>query len=151
MFRHDMSEFWGALPDPDGTFHTARLTTALENPDDWAAYLLTRDNRPVGLALVRGLTGPVRVLNAFFVVRALRRGGVGLRAVRDLVARHPGPWEVAFQDDNVTAVRFWRRVAQQLAGDAWTEEHRPVPGRPEAAPDTWISFASPATDTHNDG
>jgi hypothetical protein len=39
----------------------------------------------------------------------------GLRAVHKIVTRHPGSWEVAFQDDNVAAVRFWRRVATEIA------------------------------------
>jgi hypothetical protein len=56
------------------------------------------------------------------------------------VAAYPGPWQVAFQDANVTAAHFWRRVARQIAGTAWTEERRPVPGRPDLPPDVWISF-----------
>ncbi|MDL2079747.1 GNAT family N-acetyltransferase [Streptomyces sp. GXMU-J15] len=143
LFRHDMSEFSGALPNPDGTYRRERLQAALSQ-DDWAPYLLTSGRSPVGLACVRGLTGPVRVLSSFFVVRAARRSGLGLRAVREVVAAHPGPWEIAFQDSNAGAVAFWRRVATELVGDAWTEEHRPVPGRPDLPPDTWISFDAPA-------
>ncbi|MGF1424981.1 GNAT family N-acetyltransferase [Kitasatospora sp. LaBMicrA B282] len=140
LFRHDLSEFGGTLPNPDGSFRSERLGLALTDPD-WAAYLLHRADRPVGLAFVRSLTGPTRVLNSFFVVRGARRQGLGLRAVQEVVARHPGPWEVAFQDTNPAAVRFWRRAATRIAGDAWHEEHRAVPGRPELAPDCWISFA----------
>ncbi|MEV4876404.1 GNAT family N-acetyltransferase [Streptomyces cyaneofuscatus] len=147
MFRHDMSEFSSVTPGPDGTFRTDRLDAAFADADR-VPYLLTADGRPVGLAFVRGLDGPVRVLNSFFVVRGARRSGIGLRAVRDVLARHPGPWEVAFQDDNAPAVRFWRRVAREVAGDAWTEELRPVPGRPELPPDAWIAFHVPAPGTH---
>ncbi len=139
MFRHDISEFGGQLPNPDGTFRSERLQAAFADPD-WAAYLLMSGGRPVGLALVRGLTGRIRVLSAFFVVRAARRTGIGLRAVRQVVGRHPGPWEVAFQDNNLAAVRFWRRVGTEIAGEEWTEEPRPVPGRPDLPPDIWISF-----------
>jgi predicted acetyltransferase len=80
------------------------------------------------------------VLNSFFVVRAARRSGTGLRAAQDVIRRYPGPWQVAFQDENPGAVAFWRQVATKVAGNAWTEEHRPVPGRPDLPPDTWISF-----------
>ncbi|MGW1408297.1 GNAT family N-acetyltransferase [Streptomyces sp. NPDC002403] len=143
LFRHDLSEYSGELPGPDGTFRSDRLHAALTLAD-WAPYLLTADGSPVGLALVRGLAGPTRVLNSFFVVRGVRRTGIGLCAVREVVAKHPGPWEVAFQQDNATAVAFWRRVATEVAGEAWTEELRPVPGRPDLPPDTWISFTAPA-------
>ncbi|MBV9023008.1 MAG: GNAT family N-acetyltransferase [Streptomycetaceae bacterium] len=143
MFRHDMSEFDGRLPDPDGTFSNDRLQTVFTD-SDWAPYLLTSGERPVGLAFVRGLTGPTHVLNSFFVVRGARRSGIGLLAVQEVVAKHPGPWEVAFQDDNATAAHFWRRVATEIAGDIWAEERRPVPGRPDLPDDVWISFNVPA-------
>ncbi|GAB1821962.1 GNAT family N-acetyltransferase [Herbidospora sp. RD11066] len=139
MFRHDMSEFTGGLPNPDGTYRTERLEAAFTDPG-WAPYLVTGGDRPLGFAFVRSLDGPVRVLNSFFVVRGARRSGIGLYAVTEVVARHPGPWEVAFQDDNHAAVAFWRRAATEVAGDAWTEEKRPVPGRPDLPPDVWISF-----------
>jgi predicted acetyltransferase len=139
MFRHDLSEFSGQLPNPDGTFRSERVEAAFTDPGR-AAYLLLNDGRPAGLALIRGLTSRTRTLNSFFVVRAARRTGIGLRAVSDLVAQYPGPWQVAFQDANVTAVRFWRRVAREISGSAWTEERRAVPGRPDLPPDIWISF-----------
>ncbi len=141
MFRHDLSGLDGQFPAPDGTFRSDRLRAALTNPG-WAAYLLDSADRPVGFALVRGLSEPVRTLNSFFVVRAARRCGFGRQAVLELVGRHPGPWQVAFQDKNLPAVRFWRRVATEIAGDAWVEEHRPVPDRPDLAPDCWISFVA---------
>lgn len=143
MFRHDMSQFHDLLPNPDGTFRSDRLQTAFTDPD-WASYLLMGDVRPVGLAFVRGLTAPTRVLNSFFVVRGARRRGIGLQAVQEVVAEHPGRWEVAFQDANVAAVHFWRRVATEIAGEAWAEERRPVPQRPDLPPDVWISFSVPA-------
>jgi predicted acetyltransferase len=139
MFRHDMSEFGRQLPNPDGTFRSERLQAAF-NDADWAPYLLMSGERPVGFALVRGLAGQTRVLNSFFVVRGARRTGIGLSAVQEVVAKYPGPWEVAFQDDNAAAVRFWRCLATEIAGEAWTEERRPVPGRPSLPPDVWISF-----------
>ncbi|KOV64178.1 GNAT family N-acetyltransferase [Streptomyces sp. MMG1121] len=140
MFHHDLSEFRGALPRPDGTFRDERVAYAFTRPG-WAPYLFLRGERPAGFAFVRGLDGPVRVLNSFFVARGARRSGVGTRAVRDVLRRHPGNWEIAFQDDNPAAARFWPHVARDLAQDAWTRELRPVPDRPELSPDVWISFA----------
>jgi predicted acetyltransferase len=142
MFRHDLSEFRGQLPNPDGTFRDERLRAAFSDPG-WAAYFLMRDDRPAGLALIRGLTSPTRILSSLFVVRGARRAGIGLRAVQELVAAHPGRWEVPFQDDNAAAARFWRRTATEIAGAAWLEERRPVPGRPDLPPDVWISFDTP--------
>ncbi|MGW2490849.1 GNAT family N-acetyltransferase [Streptomyces sp. NPDC001606] len=139
MFRHDLSEYAGVLPAADGGFRSERVDSAFTAPG-WAPYLLLCGERPAGFAFVRALDGPVRVLNSFFVVRGARRRGLGLRAVRAVLARHPGPWEIAYQQENPAAVRFWQRVAEDAAGDAWTRELRPVPDRPELAPDVWMSF-----------
>ncbi|KUN28275.1 acetyltransferase [Streptomyces antibioticus] len=143
LFRHDLSEFRGQLPNPDGTFRRERLEAAFSGDKDWGAYLFSRGAHPVGFAFVRALTQPTRVLNSFFVVRGARRAGVGMRAVREVVARHPGAWTVAFQDDNPRAVRFWRRVGETVDPGAWEEERRPVPGKPGLAPDVWVSFRCP--------
>ncbi|MFK4086323.1 GNAT family N-acetyltransferase [Kribbella sp. NPDC020789] len=140
MFRHDLSEFQGQLPRPDGTYRSEWLESALTGDPEWAGYIFHKGEHPVGYSLMRALQQPVRVLNSFFIVRPIRRGGHGLRTVQKVLAHHPGPCEVAFQDNNTTAVRFWRRVAETMSGDAWTEEHRPIKGRPDAPPDTWISF-----------
>ncbi|MDQ0761138.1 GNAT family N-acetyltransferase [Streptomyces canus] len=143
MFKHDMSEFVGGVPNPDGAFRSERLEAAFSDSVDWAPYLISLSDRPVGFVFVRGLSRPTRVLNSFFVVRGVRRAGVGLWAVREVMARHPGEWEVAFQENNGRAVRFWRRVGEEFAPGAWTEERRPVPERPDLAPDCWISFRYP--------
>ncbi|MEU1475948.1 GNAT family N-acetyltransferase [Streptomyces sp. NPDC005760] len=143
MFQHDMSEFVGGVPNPDGSFRSERLEAAFSDSGDWAPYVIGLGDRPVGFVLVRGLGRATRVLNSFFVVRGVRRAGVGLWAVREVVARCPGAWEVAFQEGNARAVRFWRRVGEEIAPGAWTEERRPVPERPDLAPDCWISFRYP--------
>jgi predicted acetyltransferase len=137
MYRHDLSEFSGTLPNPDGTFRDERLRLALDDPG-WATHLTHVGDRPAGFAFVRGLDGPTRVLNSFFVVRGARGSGVGTRLAKDVLAAHPGPWEIAFQEANPTAARFWRRVAGEVAGDAWHEEKRAVPNRPDLPDDVWI-------------
>ncbi|MFI0901447.1 GNAT family N-acetyltransferase [Streptomyces sp. NPDC020983] len=139
MFGHDMSEFTGELPGADGAFRGERLAAAF-SADGWVPYLFTCAGRPAGFAFVRGVGGAARVVSSCFVVRGARRGGIGLRAVRQVVGRHPGPWEIPFQDANAGACAFWRRVAEDLAPGAWREERRAVPGRPDVPPDVWISF-----------
>ena len=141
LFRHDMSEFTGDLPDAQGRYRSERLDAAFTDPG-WLAYLVTLDGSPAGLAVVRGLDGDQRVLNSYFVVRGARGRGVGVTAAVLVLRRHPGEWSVAFQEENASGVRLWRRVAAEIAGADWTEEHRAVPGRPDLPPDTWISLRS---------
>lgn len=142
LFRHDMSRFNGDLPRADGTFRSERLEAALTE-GSWAAFLATSGESPVGFALVRSLDREPLVLNSFFVVAAVRRTGVGLALAHQVVTSFPGRWEVAFQEANTPAAHFWRRVA--ASHDArWSEERRAVPGRPELAQDSWVSFTAQA-------
>jgi predicted acetyltransferase len=144
LFQHDMSEITGALPDPTGQFRRERLDATFTDPDrcGFLAHLEADGAQPspVGFALVRALDDPARVLTSFFVVRAARRSGVGRELAAHVLASFPGHWEIAFQDANPPAVRFWRAVATDAVGQAWTEAHRAVPARPDLPPDTWISF-----------
>lgn len=145
LFRHDMSEITGALPDPTGQFRRERLDASFTDPG-WrglVAHLDPADGgppSPVGFALMRGVDGPTRVLSSFFVVRGARRAGIGRQLAAQVLVSFPGRWEIAFQDTNQPAVRFWREVATAAVGQRWTEAHRPVPAHPDLPPDTWISF-----------
>jgi predicted acetyltransferase len=140
LYRHDLSEFRGMLPDADGAFHTRTLAPFLDDDADRGTYLFYSDASPVGFALVSGVTSEPRLLSEFFVVRAARRRGLGRAAVDELFTLHPGTWEIPFQEDNVAAARFWRRVASGVAGDTVREERRPVPGKPQLPPDVWITI-----------
>src|SRR5690606_29110690 len=127
LFRHDMSDVTGALPDATGEFRRERLDAAFTEPG-WQGFVAHLEGgagpAAAGFALVRGTDKDTRVLSSFFVVRGARRG------------------ERACQDANRPAVRFWRQVATEAAGEDWTEERRPVPGRPDVPPDTWITLVT---------
>jgi predicted acetyltransferase len=145
LYAHDLSEYRGSMPQADGLFGPGRLPLYLSD-DDRCAYLIVRGSDPAGFALVRGLAGDVRVLGEFFVVRATRRQGLGFAAATAVLQRHPGRWEIAFQDEaNPAAGHLWRRVASYLDSAGWSEERRPVPGSPHLPPDTWVCFTVGAT------
>ena len=138
LFSHDLSSFRGNVPSRAGVFWDGqeRWRTYVDDPDR-CGYLVVDGDAAVGFALLRGLgEGPI-VLASFFLVRAVRRQGRGRRIVADLRERHPGAWEVAFQEQNGPAARFWRATWAELF-DEVAEELRPVPDRPELEQDTWL-------------
>jgi predicted acetyltransferase len=49
-------------------------------------------------------------MGEFFVARKHRRRGVATEAVRQILARHPGHWEVALAERNLAAKTFWPRA-----------------------------------------
>lgn len=119
--QHDLSAITGDLPGDDGLFAVRGLDRFFAEPGG-AAYLVELDGSPVGVALVRPVEGRAFV-HSFFVVRAVRRRGVGTDAALALLATDDGPWTIAFVSRYDAAARFWRDVVAR-AGVAWTEEQR---------------------------
>ena len=138
LFQHDMSVYTHALPDSDGTYRSERLHSALSDPG-WHAWLLLAGRHPIGLAFSRAMNTSVYVLNSFFVVAPVRRAGLGTAFAHTVVTNPPGTWAVAHQDVNDAAARFWSQLAARL-DPHWTIERKPVPGKPDLPPDTWVTF-----------
>lgn len=144
-FRHDLGPVVHGFPYADGRYRHEWLD---EYPAQdrcgylcWQPHPNTGEDAPVAFALVRGLDASARAMQAFFVVPAARRTGLGRRLALDLIGRHPGAWEIPFQHDNAAAGRFWRRVATEAWGAAWIETEEAVPDKPGVPPDHWIRTA----------
>jgi predicted acetyltransferase len=117
LYLHDFSEVLGGAPGPDGRFVYDRLPLYFAEPGR-TALLVRADGSLGGFALVsRGsvVTGAPDVwdLSEFFVVRGLRRRGVGRTAASAVFRRFPGPWEVRALERNAGAVAFWTQVISQ--------------------------------------
>lgn len=144
LFRHDLSGPYGLLPNADGTFNFRDLDLFLAEADARVrAWLITAAGSLGGFVM----TAPFdegTCIQDFFVVRALRRTGVGREAARQVIAMFPGRWSVGFQAYNPGVQQFWSQVAADAVGDRWqTHDGPPQPDRP---PDSWITFETRAVD-----
>jgi hypothetical protein len=143
LFRHDLAPIVNGLPYADGRYQAAQLKR-LPSPDGagylaWRPHPNTGEDAPVGFAVIEGLTGDRRSVAGFWVAPAVRREGIGLRLAVEVLSKHRGPWSIGFQHDNASAGRFWRQVADAVFGlGMWSEQQRPVPGRPHVPPDHFI-------------
>lgn len=145
-FRQDLSPIVHGLPYADGRYRAAALDRFPSA--DGVGYLATAphpntgEDAPVAFALVDGLTADRRTVAAFWVAPPLRRSGLGAALALAVLAGHPGPWEIGFQHENISAGAFWRRVADAAFGaDGWTETEEAVPDRPLVPPDHFIRSA----------
>jgi GNAT superfamily N-acetyltransferase len=142
-FRHDLAPIVNGLPYADGRYQAAPLAR-FPAPDGvgylaWRPHPNTGEDAPVGFALIDGLTGDRRSVAGFWVAPAVRGTGIGRRLAVEVLSRHEGPWSIGFQHDNAAAGRFWREIADLAFGPGrWSENQRPVPGRPQAPPDHFI-------------
>ena len=139
LYRYDLSEAYGHLPNRDGTFNNRRLDRFLAGIDPaHRAWLITAAGSVCGFVMTAPADGGGTSISDFFVVRAIRRSGVGREAAGQIIAMIPGRWSIAFQSYNPGAQRFWSQVASDAVGDNWAmHDDPPVAGRP---PDTWITF-----------
>jgi predicted acetyltransferase len=79
-------------------------------------------------------------MGEFFVTRSSRGRGTAAAFAGDVLRRHPGRWEIAFQEENPRAAAFWRRLAGDLLDDV-AERLVAVPGKQHLPPDVWLAGA----------
>jgi predicted acetyltransferase len=125
--RHDLSELGGWVPDDAGLFDVPRLDRFF--------------GERAGFALVRPFEDGATFIHSFFVVRSLRRHGVGRAAAAQLIRSRPGTWAIAFLEEYAAAGAFWRAVARDVAGDDWTEGRRTSPDEKQVF--SWIEIDLP--------
>lgn len=142
LYIHDFNDF---LPNDRkiATEENGRYPDVLRLDDYWSA-----PDRSVWFIRVGGALAGFALLNRhshcglsldhnmgeFFISRAYRRDGIGARAAIDLIALHPGQWEIAVGARNTPALAFWPRVIAAL--DAQAVETRDGDGQQWTGPIT---------------
>lgn len=106
--------------DAEGRFEPYPYMDAYwSEPDRWP-LLIRADGEVAGFALINTYShrgGSVeRNMGEFWVARKHRRGGVGIEALRQILALHPGRWEVAVAERNTAAQAFWPRALAAAPG-----------------------------------
>jgi predicted acetyltransferase len=142
LYKHDLSEFRDSHPTAEGLFVTRRGLETIMDDGRHEALLVFHGERLAGFAIIGGRGDETRDVSEFFILRSQRRQHVGARVAASLLDRHHGEWRIAFQEANAAAAAFWRRVAHDAARGEVRESRRPVPERPEIAPDVWLSFST---------
>jgi len=144
LYVHDFSEILGYTPGEDGRFGYPRLATYWDGSDRFP-LLIRADTRLAGFALVsRGshISGDPTIIDMteFFVVRGLRRRGVGVAAALRVFGSLAGTWEVRVLDRNAGAQPFWQRAVSTFTQGRF--ESFPWRSEPER---TWrvFRFVSP--------
>jgi predicted acetyltransferase len=120
LYLYDASDYSGQDLNAQGRYAYPYLDTYWEDVDRFP-YLFRVDGKWAGF----GMVSPYVMLpeNAggtslaeFFVMRKYRRRGIGRVAFRQLVARHPGAWEVRVAQENSKGRAFWPIVIEEVTG-----------------------------------
>jgi predicted acetyltransferase len=131
LYLHDLSDVFAIQVGPDGRFGYEHLPRYFEEADRRFAFLLRAGSGLAGFALVKrgseATDDPTDLdLAEFFVLRGLRRSGIGRRAAFALFDRIPGSWVVRVADANRRGLPFWRAVVPEYTRGRFV--HRKLPG-----------------------
>lgn len=132
LYMHDMSETFPVRINDDGRFGYAWLPTYWAEPDRRFPYVIRSESGLSGFVLVStgspASTNPdVLDVAEFFVLRRLRRTGVGKAAMHALWDQRPGQWIVNVSEGNPTGRAFWAKTVNEYTEGAFRE--RSTPGR----------------------
>ncbi len=146
LYMHDMSEIFPVRIGADGRFHYDALERYGSGSETHRAFVIRADAAPAGVALARRGSTVVEDAGAwdvaeFFVLRGLRRSGVGRRAAFLLWDRLPGSWIVRVSEGNAAGLAFWPALVAAYTAGAFVPSVRP------GSPHPWrvFAFASRAT------
>jgi predicted acetyltransferase len=119
LYAHDFSELMDVPLGDDGRFGYPRLRLYWEEPNRFP--FLVRSGTLAGFALVkRGseVSGDETVwdMAEMFVVRGMRRRGIGTQVAHEVWRRLPGAWEVRVMQANAAALPFWARAIGEFVG-----------------------------------
>lgn len=124
LYRYDLSEAYRHLPNLDGTFNDRRLDRFLAGIDpEHRAWLITAAGALGGFFMTAPTDSGGVSISDFFVVRALRRSGVGREAASRIIALCPGRWSIGFQCYNPArsaSGRWWRLMVSATSGSCTT-------------------------------
>jgi predicted acetyltransferase len=139
LYAHDFSEFHNVELGADGRFGYKHLPRYWSEPDRHP-FLVKVNGKLAGLALVkRGSQFSNRAdvwdIGEFFIVRAYRRQGIGMKIAHEVWRRFSGPWEVRVMESNRVALNFWQRAIAAFIGEAIH------PARIEKDNEFWYVFA----------
>jgi predicted acetyltransferase len=130
LYVHDMSETFPIRISETGRFGYAWLPTYWAEPDRRFPYLIRNEDGLAGFVLVtigsQATENPdVLDVAEFFVLRRLRRTGVGRAAVVQLWDQRPGHWIVRVSEGNTGGHAFWSKIVNEYSQGKFNEQITP--------------------------
>ncbi len=123
---------FGIVADDDSATHeksTAGEAIWWSKPGILLPMLITVNDEPAGFVDIARPPHAHRSVDYriedFFIVNKWRRKGVGREALRIVLERYPGKWEVGWLPANAPAAKFWRAVCTKWNATDWPVEQTP--------------------------
>ena len=112
-YLYEMTQYYDDPMDENGNFHYGHFEEYFSDPNR-TAYLLYDDDNLVGFALLNPYSccrgKPDYTMAEFTIFPACRRRYLASEAVKTVLEKHPGKWEIKYNEKNSAAKEFWNKI-----------------------------------------
>ncbi|MBR3246082.1 MAG: GNAT family N-acetyltransferase, partial [Parasporobacterium sp.] len=113
-YLYEMTNFYDDPMDENGNYHYGYFDEYFSDPKR-KAYFICNDGVLVGFAMLCPYSNieqdPDYTMAEFTIFPSFRRRHLALDAAKMILARHPGKWEIKYNEKNRGAKNLWHTVA----------------------------------------
>lgn len=113
-YLYEMTNYYDDPMDEKGNYPYGYFDEYFSDPKR-AAYLLYDDNILIGFAMLNPYScigrNPDHAMAEFTIFPSYRRKHLAFDAASALLKKHPGRWEIKYNEKNLAAKRLWNKVA----------------------------------------
>ena len=117
-YLYEMTSFYDDPMDENGNYHYGHFADYFSDPRR-TAYFIADDNVLVGFAMLCPYSdlgrNPDYTIAEFTIFPAFRRRHFALEAAKKIIGKHPGKWEIKYNERNVPAKQLWKAVTAPYA------------------------------------
>ena len=114
-YLYEMTNFYDDPMDENGNFHYGHFDEYFSDPKR-TAYFIYNDDVLIGFAMLCPYSyidqDPDYTMAEFTVFPAYRRKHFALDAVKLILAKHLGKWEIKYNEKNCGAKKLWNTVVE---------------------------------------
>ena len=113
-YLYEMTNFYDDTMDENGNYHYGHFDEYFSDPKR-VAYFIYNDSDLIGFALLCPYSNigrdPDYTMAEFTIFLSYRRKHFALDAAKMILEKHPGKWEIKYNEKNVAAKRLWSVVS----------------------------------------
>lgn len=121
-YLHEMTNYYDDPMDEKGNYHYGHFDEYFSDSKR-VAYLLYDENTLIGFAMLNPYSciggNPDYTMAEFTIFPAYRRKHFAFDVVNALFEKHPGQWEIKYNEKNLAAKHLWNKVAASYSPDVF--------------------------------
>lgn len=121
-YLYEMTNFYDDPMDENGNYHYGHFDEYFTDPKR-EAYFIYNDDSLIGFAMLCPYSNigqdPDYIMAEFTIFPAYRRKHFALDIAKMILEKHPGKWEIKYNEKNAGAKKLWTRVTQQYQPEVY--------------------------------